>query len=110
MTSMEQSRGGNPTRHLSGQVGRALARIDGKTCIQVARLEGCADVEVARVDAVATVAQRALQGVAFISQIESQLSQAVPEAAGRLQAVGGLATLALGQVVTDSVVQLRRCR
>jgi hypothetical protein len=92
----------------SRQLGRALARIEDNTAVQVAQVDAVADIQAAQVDAVAAVAQRAMQGVAFVSQIEQQLGQAVPIAVTRLQAVGDLATLAMGQVVTDSMTKLRR--
>lgn len=93
---------------VSRPLGRALARIEDDTAIQIARVEARADIDASKVDAVTVVAQRAMQGVAFVSQIEQQLGQAVPIAVTRLQAVGDLATLAMGQVVTDSVTKLRR--
>lgn len=93
---------------LSRKVGRNLAQIDGQTNLQIARVQAQADVQAAQVDGVAAVAQRAMQGVAFVSQIEQQLGQAVPLAVSRLQAIGDLATLAMGQVVTDTVTKLRR--
>jgi hypothetical protein len=110
MSAIESYRGGVPARGVSRQVGRALARIDGNTNVQVAQVEGRAEIQAAQVDAVSAVAQRAMQGVAFISQIEGQLGQAVPLAVTRLQAVGDLAALAMGQVVTDTVTHLRRMR
>ncbi len=99
---------GSTNRGVSRQVGRSLARIDGQTSVQIARVQGQADVQAAQVDAVAAVAQRAMQGVAFVSQIEQQLGQAVPLAVTRLQAIGDLAALSMGQVVTDTVTKLRR--
>jgi hypothetical protein len=99
---------GPPNRGVSRQVGRSLARIDGHTSLQIARAHGQADIQAAQVDAVAAVAQRAMQGVAFVSQIEQQLGQAVPLAVTRLQAIGDLAALSMGQVVTDTVTKLRR--
>jgi hypothetical protein len=95
-------------RGVSRQVGRSLARIDGQTSIQLAQVHSQADLQAAQVDAVTAVAQRAMQGVAFVSQIEQQLGQAVPIAVSRLQAIGDLAALSMGQVVTDTVTKLRR--
>jgi hypothetical protein len=92
----------------SRQLGRSLARIEDDTAVQIARVEARADIDASKIDAVTVVAQRAMQGVAFVSQIEQQLGQAVPIAVTRLHAVGDLATLAMGQVVTDSMTKLRR--
>lgn len=92
----------------SRQLGRNLARIEDDTSVQIARVDSRADIQAAQVDAVAAVAQRAMQGVAFVSQVEQQLGQAVPLAVTRLQAIGDLATLGMGQVVADTVTRLRR--
>jgi hypothetical protein len=92
----------------SRQLGRNLARIQDDTSVQIAKVEARADIDASKIDAVTVVAQRAMQGVAFVSQIEQQLGQTVPIAVTRLQAVGDLATLAMGQVVTDSMTKLRR--
>lgn len=97
-----------PVSRLARAAGRELARIDASTNVKIARVESQADVQAAHVDAVALVAQRAMQSVAFVSQMEQQLGQAVPLAVTRLQAIGDLATLGVGQVVTDTVTKLRR--
>jgi hypothetical protein len=96
------------SRVQSRQLGRSLARIEDDTAVQIARVEARADIDASKIDAVTVVAQRAMQGVAFVSQIEQQLGATVPIAVTRLQAIGDLATLAMGQVVTDSVSKLRR--
>jgi len=96
------------SRGLSHQLGRSLVRIEDNTAVHIAQVETRADIDASKIDAVTVVAQRAMQGVAFVSQIEQQLGQAVPIAVSRLQAVGDLATLAMGQVVTDSMTKLRR--
>lgn len=95
-------------RGVSRRTGRALQHMGDHTSVQIARVESRADIQTAQVDAVAAVTQRAMQGVAFISQMEGQLGQAVPLAVTRLQAVGDLAALAMGQVITDTVTKLRR--
>lgn len=101
---------GGAGKVVSRQLGRKLAQLDGATTFEVARAQGLAEVQGAKVDAVALVAQRAMQGVAFVSQIELQLGQAVPIAVTRLQAIGDLAALGMGQVVMDSVTAMRSCR
>ena len=97
-----------PVSRLARAAGRELARIEAGTSVKVARVESQAAVQAAQVDAVAQVAQRAMQRVSFVSQMEQQLGQVVPLAVTRLQAIGDLATLGVGQVVTDTVTKLRR--
>lgn len=93
---------------VSRATGRALSRVHDDTCMTRAVVEARADIEAAKTDAVGFVAQRAMQDVAFLSQVEQTLGQTVPLAVSRLQAIGDLATLGIGQVVTDTVFQLRR--
>jgi len=102
---LPSSRGGTG---LSRQTQRSLTRLDEQTEIAVAVVQAEADISASKVDAVGHVAQRAMQDVVFLSQIEQMLGQSVPLSAGRLRAIGDLATLGIGQVVTDSVIQLRR--
>ncbi len=101
---IQLARAGQP---LPKKLNRELARLDGQTELAIAASRSRADIQAAQVDAVAAVAQRAMQGVAFLSQIEQQLGQTVPLAVTRLQAIGDLSTLAIGQIVTDTVTKLR---
>ena len=93
---------------LSRRTQRSLAHLEERTECEVAAAQAVAEVQAAKADAVGFVAQRALQNVAFVSQVEQTLGQTVPIAVSRLQAIGDLATLGIGQVVTDSVYRLRR--
>jgi hypothetical protein len=93
---------------VSRSTGRALTRVQDQTWMALAVVEAEADIHAAKVDAVGFVAQRGMQDVAFLSQVEQTLSQTVPLAASRLQAIGDLATLGIGQVITDTVSELRR--
>lgn len=93
---------------LSRQTQRSLIRLDERTEIAVAVVQAEADVQAAKVDSVGFVAQRAMQQVAFVSQVEQTLGQTVGIAASRLRAIGDLATLGIGQIVTESVYRLGR--
>lgn len=106
MSNIEMYRSG--ALGVSRSVGRVLSQVQGVRTIAVARVEARVDIQAAQIDGVAAAAQRAMQGVAFVSQIEQQLGQAVPIAVTRLQAIGDLAALSMGQVVTDTVTKLRR--
>jgi hypothetical protein len=93
---------------LTGNVNRAVARVEGGAHVAVARVQAEATVRAAQVDAVASVTQRGLQATAFFTQVEQQLSQAVPLAASRLQAIGDIGALGLAQVVMDAANDVRR--
>jgi len=92
---------------LSRRTSRGLSQIQSGSSLAIARVEARTDIQAAQVDAVAAVAQRAMQGIAFVSQVEQQLGQVVPLAVTRLQAIGDLAALGMGQVLADTVHQVR---
>jgi hypothetical protein len=83
------------------RAGREIARIVSGTELAVVRVAAQATVEDARLDAIDGVAGRGLQGVAMVTQLEQQLAQSVPLAAGRLQAIGDMHALAVAQEVTS---------
>jgi len=95
------------TSQIARRTGRALSDIQRSSMIGVARADAAATVHAAEVDAVAAVAQRAMQGIAFVSQVEQQLGQVVPLAVTRLQAIGDLAALGMGQVLADAANGVR---
>jgi hypothetical protein len=94
-------------RPLPKKLAREMARLDGQTELTVAAVRARADVQSSKVDAVISVGQRAMQGVAFLSQVEQQLGQTVPLSVTRLQAIGDLTTLGVGEIVTDTITMLR---
>lgn len=88
-------------------IGRTASRFELRTQAQtrmaLARIEQAADLQAARVEAVAYVGKQGLQAVAFVSQVEQQLSQLVPLATGRLQAIADITALGVAEVVADTV-------
>jgi hypothetical protein len=92
----------------SRTVGRELSRIGAVSSMQLARVEAAAELQAATIDAVAFVGRKALQDVAMLSQIETQLAQAVPHASGRLAAIADLTAIAMSEVVADTARSLRR--
>lgn len=91
------------------RVGRGLSRLEGQSALDIARVEHVAELQVARVDAVAQVSARAMQSIALVTQLEQQLTQTVPLAASRLQAIGDLAALSTADVVADTTWKLKKC-
>lgn len=89
------------------RLGRTLSSIEQRRRTQLAAVEAQAEIEAAKVDAVAFVAQVAMHDVALLSQLEVQLSQLVPAATSRLQAIGDISALALAEVVTNTARRLR---
>lgn len=106
MSSIEPYRGSG--RALGRQLNRELAKLEGGTNLAVARIEAAAEVQSARVDAVAFVGRRAMQDVALLSQVESQLAQAVPHASGRLASIADLTAIAMTEVVVDTARRVGR--
>lgn len=97
-------------RRASRQTARGLAHLDSQRHLGLARTEVLADLQTARADAVTYVAKTAMQDAAMLSQLEGQLSTLVPLATTRLQAIADTAALGLAEVVSDTVMQLRRGR
>jgi hypothetical protein len=108
MTNIEQHRVAAPSRGLSRQVGRTLARIDGNTNVDIARVEARAEVDTCKVDALTAVTQRGLQGAAYITSVEVALSEATPAAMGRLKLIADQSCIALSGIVMDTASKLRR--
>lgn len=91
------------------RVGRGLSRLEGQSSLDVARIDHVAELQIAKVEAVAQIGVRAQQSVALVTQMEQQLTQTVPLAASRLQAIGDLTALALAEVVADTTWKLKKC-
>lgn len=91
------------------RLSREMAQLNGSAQLGIAHVEARAEIQAAKADAVAVVAQRALQDTAMLTQLEQQLAQAVPLAASRLQSIGDMAALGMADVITDTVMRLRRC-
>lgn len=99
--------GGLVRRTESRQLSRSLSALEANTSFQVARIEQAADVQATRVDAVIYVGRRAMQDIARLTQLEQQLALMAPMASGRLQAIGDLTSLAVTEIVTDTLRKVR---
>lgn len=75
--------------------GRAMKALVARTEVDVASLAAAAHVANAEIDAIDHVTQRAMQGAALVTQVESQLVDAVPAAAFRLAQIGHAHTMAM---------------
>jgi hypothetical protein len=84
-----------------------LSRIEGATRLGLARIDHAAELQAARVEAVGYVGSRAMHEITLLSQLEGQLAQLVPSAAGRLHALGDLSALAMAEVVAETVRRVR---
>jgi hypothetical protein len=90
------------------QVGRELARLDAQARLSLAGIERTADVQAGRVQSLAYVGKQAMHAVVMVSEVEQQLCRLVPEAAGRLSAIGDITALGLAEIVTDTARQVSR--
>ncbi len=86
----------------TGRAAREAARIADRADLAMARTNAIADLELAKLDALQIITGRAMQGVALVSQLEQQLSSAVPLATTRLQAIGDMHALASADVVASA--------
>lgn len=99
--------GGGLARRESRLAGREIARMEGRGQVELARINQQADLQAERVAAVGYVGKQALHEMAMLSQLEGQLCQLVPHAAGRLQGLADLTALAMADVVTQTVRRVR---
>ncbi|SDB87247.1 hypothetical protein GA0111570_105311 [Raineyella antarctica] len=83
------------------QHGRAINRLASSTELATLTAAARAQVEQARLDAIDQVAARGMQGVAMVTQFEQQLTQAVPLAASRLQALGDMHALQVAMEISS---------
>lgn len=98
---------GDVSRRDSRSVRRELSRIDAEGRVELARINQQADLQAERISAIGYVGKRAQHDVAMLSQVEVQLSAAVPWAAGRLQWLGDITVLAMADVVSETVRRVR---
>lgn len=108
MSDLVPYAGGQPvSRTQSRQLNRGLTSLSLTTRLDIARIESAAEVQATRADAVTYVGKRAMQDVAMLSQLEQQLAALVPMATGRLQAIADMTSLAIAEVVGDTLHQVR---
>lgn len=98
-----------PGSRLARQTGHALAQIEAGTTVGVARIEAAAELQAMKASAVAHVGRRGMQEIALLSQVETQLAQAVPHASGRLASIADLTAVAVSEVVLESARRIGRC-
>ena len=81
--------------------------MDGRGRLALARINQEADLQAERIAAVGYVGKRAMHEVTMLSQLEVQLSALVPSATPRLQGLGDLTTLAMADVVSETVRRVK---
>ncbi len=92
-----------PTR-----VARQLARVNGGAAIESALLNAKADVELTKLEAIGAIAAMAQTQVAQLSRMETTLAQMVPEASGRIAAIGDVAAISMCEVVSNASRKISR--
>lgn len=98
MSNLQPYRAGS----LTSRAGRELGRLSERTDLALAQTSAATEIEAAKLDALQLITGRAMQGVALVSQLEQQLSTAVPIAHSRLQAIGDMHALASADVVATA--------
>lgn len=87
---------------LSSRARRNLANLSDRTELRLAETQAGTELELSKLDALQLIAGRAMQGVALVTQLEQQLSTAVPLAHSRLQAIGDMHALASADIVASA--------
>jgi hypothetical protein len=95
------------TRPRSRELARTLGSLQAGLRMETARIEAAAEVQALKADAVTFVGKRAMQDVAMLSQLEQQLATLVPMATGRLQGIADMTSLAIAEVVGDTLRRVR---
>lgn len=91
-------------------VGRALARIDTRTDIGIAEVDSKLQIQEAKAQGVITMTAGAARGAAQLGQLENQLQEMIPGSAAKVGFLIDRGILALGDVLDDTVTELRRLR
>lgn len=89
---------------------KSLTTLNRSTSLSLARVANETQVQEAVAIGVAQVGATAMRQIAMVSQLEVQLSQLVPAAVPRLQAIGDLTALAMAEVVSSCPTRLNRAR
>lgn len=100
--------GGGLSRRDARMVRREMKTQDVRAALAQVRIDHEVDLQTARVQGVAYVGQQALQAVAMVSQMETQLAQMVPSAAGRLRGIADMTALGMANIVSDTVRKVNR--
>ena len=94
-------------RAVSCRLSRELNDISCDVDIAVAVTTAKTEIELSHLDGLQAITGRAMHGVAMVTQLEQQLSTAVPLAASRLQVIGDMHALASADVVARAPRRLR---
>jgi hypothetical protein len=89
---------------------RAVGRINHNTDINIVRVQAKLEVQDAKLEAVVATIGRAAQGAARLGQLEVQLAEVVPGSSSKIGYIIDRGVLALGDIVDDTVNELRRLR
>jgi hypothetical protein len=102
MTELQRYTGGSAVVPSSwSRTGRELGRLANQVEIGSAHTNAVAELEEIKLSALRHVAGHAMQDVAMVSQLEGQLSTAVPLATSRLQALGDMHALACADILAS---------
>lgn len=100
--------GGRLERRENAILGQHLAGLERNTVFGMASIEAQAQLEATKVQAVGHIGQQGLQAVAMVSQMELQLCQALPHAAGRFQAITNFTTMGVAQIISDATYRISK--
>jgi hypothetical protein len=108
MSSMERYGSGMSSAMEVRRSDKALGRLAAETGLTLAAVQARAEIEAEKIEGIAHVGAVAQQRVALLTQMEQQLTQLVPLAASRLQAIGDLTALGMADVVATAGRRIAR--
>jgi hypothetical protein len=95
-----------PSPH--SRLGRSISRTYGSGLDRAAEIDVDANVTNLKVGAAINLSRSAQTEIAMMSQVEQQLSEAVPGAAERLKALGTLASIEVTNILSGGLNTIRR--
>ncbi len=95
-------------RAIARQTNRELVRVQGQAMVRALQTDLEARLADIKISAAVGLGTSAQQHVAAMTAMEGELIRAVPLAAGRLEMIGNLTTIATTEIVTDAVAKFRR--
>lgn len=92
----------------SRALGKQLSRIEGGGMVRAAQMDMEARLGQFKLAAASSIGRTAQSEIAMLTQMEAELTKAVPLAGNRLEMLGNLTTLQIAEMVADDLSKLRR--
>jgi hypothetical protein len=96
----------SPSRH--SRLGKTVGQVQGEALVRATAVDLESKLDQLKLGCAASLASSAQTEVAMLTQVEGELTRAVPLAANRLEFIGNMATVHIAELVADGLTRLRR--